>query len=325
MRLVCPNCAAQYEVDDSAIPEGGRDVQCSNCGHTWMQFPEGHETADRAGAALAEEDTAPEPSGETAAEAAPDEAEAVPDEEEQAADAATQDAAADAPDRGTRLSGRDREHRDAAAALAAALGMAPGDGKSDDEAPHDRGSGTPERRPVDQAVLDILREEAERESLETQTELGLSDEPAAPRTPPRETEHKESRTAVAPAPRRREPGESRRELLPDIEQINSSLRSASDSTRERPAASDVMIEEPETGRSSGHRAGFRVGFVLAGLIFLMLTVVYLRPVRVIEAAPDTAPFVTAFVEHVDTLRAGLASIVGTGLSNSGDEAEDDGA
>ena len=37
MRLTCPNCQAQYEVDDSAIPEAGRDVQCSNCKQTWFQ------------------------------------------------------------------------------------------------------------------------------------------------------------------------------------------------------------------------------------------------------------------------------------------------
>jgi len=37
MRLTCPDCAAQYEVADGAIPEAGRDVQCSNCGHTWFQ------------------------------------------------------------------------------------------------------------------------------------------------------------------------------------------------------------------------------------------------------------------------------------------------
>lgn len=40
MRLNCPNCGAQYEVEASVIPETGRDVQCSNCGHTWFQGPE---------------------------------------------------------------------------------------------------------------------------------------------------------------------------------------------------------------------------------------------------------------------------------------------
>lgn len=37
MRLTCPNCSAQYEVPDEVIPEDGRDVQCSNCDHTWFQ------------------------------------------------------------------------------------------------------------------------------------------------------------------------------------------------------------------------------------------------------------------------------------------------
>lgn len=41
MRLICPNCDAQYEVDASAIPESGRDVQCSNCGNMWFVLPEG--------------------------------------------------------------------------------------------------------------------------------------------------------------------------------------------------------------------------------------------------------------------------------------------
>ena len=37
MRLVCPNCGAQYEVPSEVIPTGGRDVQCSSCGDTWFQ------------------------------------------------------------------------------------------------------------------------------------------------------------------------------------------------------------------------------------------------------------------------------------------------
>ncbi|WP_235602498.1 zinc-ribbon domain-containing protein, partial [Sulfitobacter pontiacus] len=37
MRLICPNCDAQYEVPDEVMPSSGRDVQCSNCGQTWFQ------------------------------------------------------------------------------------------------------------------------------------------------------------------------------------------------------------------------------------------------------------------------------------------------
>jgi len=39
MRLVCPNCASQYEVDASLFPEEGREVQCSNCEEVWIQYP----------------------------------------------------------------------------------------------------------------------------------------------------------------------------------------------------------------------------------------------------------------------------------------------
>ncbi|MEL6701097.1 MAG: zinc-ribbon domain-containing protein, partial [Pseudomonadota bacterium] len=39
VRLICPNCDAEYEVPDSVIPAEGRDVQCSNCGTTWFFDP----------------------------------------------------------------------------------------------------------------------------------------------------------------------------------------------------------------------------------------------------------------------------------------------
>lgn len=37
MRIVCPRCVAQYEVDESAIPATGREVQCANCENIWFQ------------------------------------------------------------------------------------------------------------------------------------------------------------------------------------------------------------------------------------------------------------------------------------------------
>ncbi len=37
MRLTCPNCGAQYEVDDRVIPAEGRDVECSACRSVWFQ------------------------------------------------------------------------------------------------------------------------------------------------------------------------------------------------------------------------------------------------------------------------------------------------
>lgn len=39
MRLVCPRCGAQYEIDGAAIPPAGRDVECSACDHVWRALP----------------------------------------------------------------------------------------------------------------------------------------------------------------------------------------------------------------------------------------------------------------------------------------------
>jgi len=40
MRLICPRCGAQYEIDAGAIPLAGRDVECSACDHVWRAMPE---------------------------------------------------------------------------------------------------------------------------------------------------------------------------------------------------------------------------------------------------------------------------------------------
>lgn len=37
MRLICPNCGSQYEIDDALVPDSGRDVECSKCGQVWFQ------------------------------------------------------------------------------------------------------------------------------------------------------------------------------------------------------------------------------------------------------------------------------------------------
>ena len=39
MRLICPECNAQYEIADAMIPPGGREVECSACAHVWHQDP----------------------------------------------------------------------------------------------------------------------------------------------------------------------------------------------------------------------------------------------------------------------------------------------
>ena len=62
MRLICPNCSAQYEIDVTLIPDEGRDVQCSNCGHTWFELPPALSDASEAETVLPEpEEESPAP------------------------------------------------------------------------------------------------------------------------------------------------------------------------------------------------------------------------------------------------------------------------
>jgi predicted Zn finger-like uncharacterized protein len=64
MILVCPNCAARYEVEGTKLPAEGRKVRCKKCGHVWHQQPE----ADRAEieAAIFNSPADPEPVAEIA-------------------------------------------------------------------------------------------------------------------------------------------------------------------------------------------------------------------------------------------------------------------
>lgn len=39
MRLTCPSCASEYEVDAAAIGDSGRMVRCANCEAEWFQAP----------------------------------------------------------------------------------------------------------------------------------------------------------------------------------------------------------------------------------------------------------------------------------------------
>ena len=40
MILTCPACGTRYVVKDGAIPDGGRQVRCASCKHSWHQDPE---------------------------------------------------------------------------------------------------------------------------------------------------------------------------------------------------------------------------------------------------------------------------------------------
>jgi predicted Zn finger-like uncharacterized protein len=269
MRLICPNCDAQYEVDDAAIPPAGRDVQCSSCGHAWFQLPA---DADRA----ADLD--------------------FPARADLAGPAA--------PPPGWIDPGGDR--RDGASEDDALTDQQPSPGPVFPEE-----NAGPRRRGLDDSVLAVLREEAAREAavrraeapppMEVQTDLGLAP-PSPPPAPasvlaardrfadlssPPEELAPEDDIAVRPA--------SRRELLPDIEEINSTLRASSEPRGD--------TAEAGTGASGdAERRGFRGGFVLIILIAVLMWSAYAMAPRIGAAVPAAESSVQAYVAAVDRAR-----------------------
>ena len=266
MRLTCPNCAAQYEVPEDAIPPEGRDVQCSNCGQTWFA-----RAGDDADDTLVAEDSltvdTPEPAPVAASEA----------------DAFDDEIAFD----------------------------------DEDAAPPEAIPAAAQRPSLSEEAADVLRQEAAREKaqrdqvpLETQTEMGLQEPPKSARPVAEEVEPTvtegptpaeiaaQSTGAVEAQSRK-----SRRDLLPDIEEINSSLRATSD----RATAEEQDIE-PETEEEATRR-GFRLGFGIVALAIACAILAYARADDVVAALPALEEPMANYVITVNGWRVALDGAV----------------
>ena len=275
MRLICPNCDAQYEVPEDVMPPEGRDVQCSNCGQTWFQdHPDALVSRDVSWSQedledeeiIRPEDVAPlppEPQPEPAANPVAD----VPTFEP--------DAPAARP-----------------------------------------------RRDLDPAVADVLREEAERETrarqsetaiMESQPDLGLPEESSE------EADRRAQEARDRMARMRGEPTESesaaaaaaalgsRRDLLPDIEEINSTLRSNSARSPGTDPGQTAQVEVQEK-RSS------RRGFILTIALIAILALIYSYAPQLAEAVPAMEPALSGYVAMIDSWRMWLDAQISSLLS-----------
>ncbi|MCE0506004.1 zinc-ribbon domain-containing protein [Roseivivax sp. GX 12232] len=266
MRLICPNCGAQYEVPTEVIPEAGRDVQCSNCGHTWFEHHPDFAPEDDP----APDDITPRPAPE--AHETPED-EGLPPPEE---------------------------------------GPAPG------------AAATAPRRELDPEVTNVLREEARREALarraeggtiESQPDLGL-DAPAEDEEAERARQSRarmekmrgpEGEAPSAPAPAEATPEQpdpnARSGMLPDVDEINQTLRSAGD---RRPVETPQgRAPDPEDRGRSGYGRGLMLVLVLA----LLAGAAYVYAAPLAEMAPAAAPALEGYVAQVNDLRAWLQATV----------------
>lgn len=351
MRLICPNCDAQYEVDASAIPESGRDVQCSNCGNMWFVLPEGEVDAAEIAAFMSQKaDVARPPGVEPPAPVPP---------------------IAHAGGRSIRA-------------------LAPSDETEfEDDEPQTATNLPPPRRALDESVLAVLREEAAREVAARKAEAeaaglaqgkvptasdasendvlaGFMEQPAAPRPDDDDvgapfvevTEEPQPDTAAetapatapdtapieplppfeetvaegghpellgdtphltdAPVPDQAEvdavnavldaaeplplskppaPAQPRHALLPDIEEINSSLR-----------PSDEQEDTSLPSQAAASRRSFRLGFWLMIAIAVLIVVAYVFAEDMAEV-PGLNAWVAGYVNLIDGLRLELDQMI----------------
>ncbi|UWQ63340.1 zinc-ribbon domain-containing protein [Leisingera caerulea] len=296
MRLTCPNCAAEYEVPEDVIPAEGRDVQCSNCGQTWFQAAAG----ETAAAPLAEDAPAP---AEAAEEPEQDAAASAP---QQAPEDAAEDAAEPAPERGS-------IEEEAADFFANSRQDSPGGFAQDaaEDMPQQQAEPQPQRaRGLDPALTDILREEAEREaslraaesqSLETQPDLGLEEATAPEDEAARRSRQARDRMARMRGedPRQLAAAESgsRKELLPDIEEINSTLRSGGSAA----PAPQAAAEAPPVRRKNNFARGFSLSLIAA----LVMVMVYDNAALIADKLPLAESALSSYVSWVDQMRLWL--------------------
>lgn len=264
MRLVCPNCEAKYEVPDDAIPETGRDVQCANCGHAWFQMRQKPFAAPEAEHG---KDAGPVAEPITGA-AASAESPSTPQAETVAV-----------PDVVPAVD---------AAAVSAGVGT---------DAPTASAGYA-----VDDSVLAILREEAERETqarkadslpLESQPDLGID---AALSPTQRRAAMLRADETIGAKP------SARRDLLPDVEEINSTLRPS-----EQPPEEGMATDMPAA--IAAKRGGFRSGFLAVMSLAILGTAIYISAPQIGGLVPELTEPLDAYVSFIDGLRMQLDGLM----------------
>lgn len=279
MRITCPNCLAQYEVDTKLLPADGREVQCSACNHIWFQ-PAGP-AKPRPPRPRNTEDNAPLSSGIRMTSKEP------PALAEPAAPRNLPVISPTAPDN-----------------------------KDGSAQPTPPTRAQPAARKLDPAVADVLRQEAEFEAaqrqreasggLDIQPELGLMGGPwptqakATPPDPMRDTAPKiVSREGVSAAD-----GAHPAQNFPDIDDISASLEPLSE-TRKHPDGAEFSLPETASQRQRSFLRGLAIPLLTAAL----LVGLYLAAPLLAQLAPIVEPALGAYTGMVDNLRVALVSMI----------------
>lgn len=166
----------------------------------------------------------------------------------------------------------------------------------------------PRRPALDPALRSILQEEAAREArlrrseadpVETQAEMPLGQEPVSAHRARRRAELDAAPDAfdmTPTAPPAVTP--SARDLFPDIDEINSTLRDTADRSGADAHVSDIDTLDTLPRR----RRGRRIGFLLMMAIAAGGAALYVNADRVTGAVPALGPAISGYVTAVNGAR-----------------------
>ena len=266
------------------IPPGGRDVQCSNCGTTWFQ------PGVRTSAPVQEPEAAPPPADDPTPPAPQPDVPTAPEPEVEA----------EAP---------------------AVADPMPEPDVVEAKPPPTPAVERPQRREIEPEVANILRQEAEREAelrraeaepdpVETQAEMPLDEAPAPRRSIPELEDAPDAFEEPDEAPA---PTGSRGGLLPDIEEINSTLRATGDRSEGEDDATDAQT----IGAAARRRGQVRRGFFLVVLLAAIAVLLYIQADTLSAAVPQVASLLDAYVSGVDALRFRLDDLARSLASQTG--------
>jgi hypothetical protein len=94
--------------------------------------------------------------------------------------------------------------------------------------------------------------------------------------------------------------QTRREMLPEIEEINSTLRASSEKRSGQSAAIADTLDD-----TGARKSGFRSGFVLMLVVAVVLLVAYVMAPKLQQQFPAAAGALQAYVAAVDAARVWL--------------------
>jgi predicted Zn finger-like uncharacterized protein len=281
MRITCPNCLAQYEIDADLLPADGREVQCSACDHIWFQGATQRKRPSVTSGASSSAEPAPIP------------------------DPVPEQASARPLPRPT-----ETDNQPQPAPVSPARVPAPEPEPEPELEPEAEPAPRPApARSLDPKVADLLRAEAAFEAearrregagLEMQPDLGLlGNAPWPPRADP------DADPNLQGLPEQPSPAPSRgAQALPDIDQISSSLEPSS---------------QPRGGMEGGYvlpqsaaerQSSFLKGFFLPIAVCSVMVGLYVLAPTLARTVPALSGPLDAYAALVDGLRASIVGLLG---------------